>query len=126
MIRSEGIESIWRRHERLSAAIRAGVVAMGLRLFSESPSHAVTTAWLPDEIPWSQLNGKLKEEYGITVAGGQGDYAGKIFRISHLGYYDEFDAVSVIAGLERALADCGWKVEPGMGLTAVQRSLRGR
>ncbi len=124
MIRNEGLERIWLRHERLATAIRAGIVAMGLRLFSDSPSFAVTPVWVPEGISWSRLNAMLQGAYGITVAGGQGDYAGKIFRISHLGYYDELDAVSAIAGIERALVDCGWKVEPGAGLEAVQRTLR--
>lgn len=126
MIRAEGLEAIWRRHERLAMAVRAGVEAMGLRLFSDSPSFAVTPVWVPEGVTWSRLNSRLKEGYGITVAGGQGAYAGKIFRISHLGYYDELDAVSAIAGLERALADCGMKVEPGAGLAAVQRSFRSK
>jgi aspartate aminotransferase-like enzyme len=122
MIRAEGIENVWRRHARLSTAIRAGVKALGLKLFSDSPSFAVTSVWLPDGIGWKRFNDVLKNTYGVTVAGGQGDYVGRIFRISHLGHCDELDAVSAIAVLERALNDCGWRVEPGGGVRAVQQT----
>ncbi|MBI4547557.1 MAG: alanine--glyoxylate aminotransferase family protein [Ignavibacteriae bacterium] len=120
IIRSEGIENIWKRHERMAHAIRAGITALGLKLFSECPSHAVTPIWIPSGIEWTMFNQILKTKYGITVAGGQDQYAGKIFRISHLGYYDELDAISVIAGIERALHECNWKFQAGAGVKAVQ------
>ncbi len=122
MIRAEGIENVWKRHERMAHAIRAGIRAMGLRLFSDQPSFAVTPVWIPEGIDWKKFNTKLKNDYGVTVAGGQDDYTGKIFRISHLGYYDEVDMVGVIAAIERALVDCGWKCEAGAGVKAVQQS----
>jgi len=120
MIRDEGIENVWKRHERLAMAVRSGIRALGLRLFSDSPSYAVTPVWLPQGVEWKQFNSTLKKSYGITVAGGQDAYAGKIFRISHLGYYDELDMVAVIAALERTLRDCGYSFEPGAGVAAVQ------
>ncbi len=121
MIRDEGIENVWKRHERLAHAVRAGVTALGLDLFSAKPSFAVTAVRVPEGIEWKEMNTILKGRYGITVAGGQDRYSGKIFRISHLGYYDELDIVAVTAGLERALADCGWKFAPGSGVRAVQQ-----
>lgn len=122
MIREEGIENVWRRHERLSRALRAGVVSLGLTLFSRSPSFAVTPVYLPEGMEWKAFNRVLKTENGITVAGGQGEFSGKIFRISHLGYYDELDMVAVVAALERTLAALGYPFEPGAGVSAVQRS----
>ena len=127
MIRSEGIENVWRRHERMAHAVRAGVSAIGLRLFSQFPSHAVTPVWMPDGVEWKHFNKILKNTYGITVAGGQDEFAGKIFRISHLGYYDELDVVSVVAAIERALFECGWSFDVGAGLKAIQESfMRGK
>jgi len=120
MIRSEGMENIWRRHERMAGAVRAGMKAVGLKLFSDFPSYAVTPVWVPEGVEWKQFNKILKNTYGITVAGGQDAYAGKIFRISHLGYYDELDIVGVVGGIERALSDCGWKFDVGSGVKAVQ------
>ena len=122
MIRAEGIENIWRRHERLAVALREGVKAMGLRLFSDSPSYAVTPVWLPEGVDWKSFNKTVKEKYGITIAGGQEVYAGKIFRISHLGYYDELDMVTVLAALEMALAEHGFALQLGNGVRAAQAS----
>lgn len=122
MIREEGIENVWLRHERMALAVRAGIEALGLKLFSARPSYAVTAVYVPDGIEWKSFNSLLKSRYGVTVAGGQDQFKGRIFRISHLGYYDEIDIVSVIAALERALADSGWKFEPGGGVRAVQRA----
>jgi aspartate aminotransferase-like enzyme len=122
MIRAEGVENIWRRHERLATALREGIRALGLRLFSDSPSYAVTPVWVPDGVEWKKFNKILKEKYGITIAGGQEEFAGKIFRISHLGYYDELDMVAMLSALEMALAECGYSFEPGIGIRAAQAS----
>ncbi len=124
MLRAEGIENIWTRHERLANGIRAGVTALGLKLFSDSPSFAVTPVWLPAGVEWKQFNKILKSKYGITIAGGQDDYAGKIFRLSHLGYYDEFDMVTMITALEMTLKECGYVFETGKGVQAVITSFQ--
>jgi len=126
MIRAEGIENVWARHQRLASALRAGMAAIGLSLFSERPSFAVTPVWLPDGVAWSTFNRALKIDNGITVAGGQGDYAGRIFRVSHLGYYDDLDMITVVAAIERALAVAGYRFEPGAGVSATHRTLMTR
>ena len=104
----------------LAGAIRAGCEALGLRLLAKSPSNALTAVWIPPELDARRFSQTLKQEYGITVAGGQGHLKGKIFRISHLGYYDELDAVAVISALEMTLLDCGWRFETGAGVRAAQ------
>jgi aspartate aminotransferase-like enzyme len=124
MLKEEGIEQIWKRHERLASGIRAGVTALGLKLFSDSPSFAVTPVWLPAGVEWKMFNKILKSKYGITIAGGQDDFAGKIFRLSHLGYYDEFDMVTMITALEMTLKECGYAFELGAGVKAVITSFQ--
>jgi len=119
-IRAEGIEHIWNRHERMAMAMRAGVRALGMKLFSDEPSFAVTPVWVPNGLEWKSFNSILKKKYGVTVAGGQDEFTGKIFRVSHLGYYDELDIITVIAAVERTLADCGYKIKPGAGVQAAQ------
>lgn len=121
MIRSEGIEHIWRRHERLASALRDGITAIGLKLFSDTPSFAVTPVWLPEGVEWKTFNKTLKGKYGITIAGGQEQFTGKIFRISHLGYYDDLDMITVLSALEMTLHDCGYEFELGKGIGAAQR-----
>jgi aspartate aminotransferase-like enzyme len=122
-IREEGIENVWARHKRLANAIRAGVVGAGLKLFSEFPSFAVTPVWVPEGVEWKQFNKILKGKYGITIAGGQDDFTGKIFRISHLGYYDELDMITMIGALEMTLKECGHKFELGSGVKATLNAL---
>jgi serine---pyruvate transaminase len=123
MIRAEGIENVWARHKRLSTALRSGIAALGLKLFSDYPSYAVTPVWLPDGVDWKAFNKTLKIDNGITIAGGQDEYAGKIFRVSHLGYYDDLDMITVVAALERTLAAQKYKFVLGAGLAATQKSL---
>ena len=123
MITAEGIENVWARHRRLSGALRSGIEAIGLKLFSESPSFAVTPVWVPQGVEWKALNKALKIDNGITIAGGQEDYAGKIFRISHLGYYDDLDMIAVVGALERALVAQRYPFEVGAGLSATQNAL---
>lgn len=119
----EGIENVWARHQRLANAIRAGVTGCGLKLFSEFPSFAVTPVWVPEGVEWKKFNKILKGKYGITIAGGQDDFKDKIFRISHLGYYDELDMISMIGALELTLKECGYAFELGSGVKALLKSL---
>ena len=121
MIRNEGIENIWRRHERLAAGLRAGIASLGLALLSDSPSNAVTAVHLPAGAAWREFASALKAGSGLTVAGGQGEYAGKLFRIGHLGYFDEIDMITVVAAVERALAACGVRFGHGEGVAATQK-----
>jgi len=122
MIKDEGLENIWKRHEKLSKAVREGCKAIGLKLFGNPPSHAVTAVYFPDGIDKKEFQKVLKYKYGITVAGGQEHLKDKIFRISHLGYYDEIDIVGVISALEMALAEVGFdEFKLGDGVKAVQK-----
>ncbi|MBI2427982.1 MAG: alanine--glyoxylate aminotransferase family protein [Ignavibacteriales bacterium] len=123
MIVTEGIENVWARHKRLANAIRAGVSAAGLKLFSEFPSYAVTPVWVPQGVEWKKFNKILKGKYGITIAGGQDDFKDKIFRISHLGYYDELDMITMIGALELTLKECGYNFDLGSGVKGLLQSL---
>ena len=96
-----------------------------MKLFSSSPSYAVTAVWLPEGAEWRTFNNTLKLKNGITVAAGQDRYAGKIFRISHLGYYDELDMLTMVGGLERTLRMLKIPFETGAGVSAVQRAFLG-
>jgi len=118
----EGLESVWARHARLGTALRAGITGMGLELASRAPSDAVTAVKVPPGVDWKTFNKTLEGTYGIIAAGGQGAWEKKVFRISHLGYYDELDMVTVAAALERAFSDSGFAIEPGAGVAAVQAS----
>ena len=124
MMRAEGLENMFARHNRLARAARAGAQAIGLKLYpKESPSDALTAIELPAGIDGGAFNKLMREKYGITVAGGQAQLKGKIFRIAHLGYFDTFDIITGISGAEMALRDLGATVEFGKGVAAAQEIL---
>jgi aspartate aminotransferase-like enzyme len=122
MLRAEGLEKIFRRHERMSKATRAAMAAHGFRLFTDAPSHALTTVVAPDGVDTDKLVKVLRDKYGVTLVGGQDQAKGRIFRIAHLGFYDEFDICTAIVAVERGLADLGAKIEFGRGVGAAMRS----
>lgn len=119
MIVSEGVENVWKRHTRLSEGMRAGIQALNLRLFSASPSHAVTTVYLPEN--GKQFVNILKKEFGVTVIGGQDQLKDVVFRISHLGYYDEGDMLAALGAIEQTLKHIGHRFDAGSGVAAAQR-----
>jgi len=120
-IREEGIENVWARHRRLAGGLRAAVQALGLALLSDSPSDAVTAVHLPPGTDWERFRLALRSGSGVTFGGGQGEFAGKIVRIAHLGYFDELDMISAAAALERALDACGCTFDRGAGIAAAHR-----
>ena len=106
LIREEGIENIWDRHKKLSRAVREGMLALGLKLFAvENPAVVLCSVMVPDGIDGKALMKKIRDDYGISMAGGQGKMEGKIFRIGTLGYTDRFDAIMGVAAAEMALKD---------------------
>jgi aspartate aminotransferase-like enzyme len=126
MIRKEGIEAVFRRHEKLAEATRAAVKALGLELYApDSPSNAVTAVKVPDGIQGGKLKDLFFEKFGITVAGGQDQAKGKIIRIAHLGYYERLDMVMVISALEMLLKEMGYQFELGVGVKAAEELLMG-
>lgn len=118
MIKSEGIENVWKRHARLAEACRRAMKAIGCELFSKCPANTVTAVNVPAGVEGGKIVKTLREQFGIIIAGGQGHLKGKIFRFATLGYYNEFDAVSIIQGVEMALAKLGYKFESGSGVRA--------
>lgn len=124
LLQKEGLENVFKRHERLANATRAAVKALGLELFpKESPSNAVTAVCAPQGIDGQAIYKNLREKYGITAAGGQDHVKGKIFRIAHLGYADTFDVIIAIAGLEMVLKGMGHPVKLGAGVAAAEELL---
>ncbi len=83
---------------------RAGVKALGLKLFASSPGAALTAITAPTGIDSSKIVKEFRESFSAVVANGQGDMKGKLFRIAHIGYYDYLDTVGILAALEHVLA----------------------
>lgn len=122
MMREEGLPGIFRRHAKLSAGTQAAVEALGLEIFPrDQRSECVTAVRVPEGVNGKAIPDRMQDAYGVTIAGGQGELAGKIFRIGHLGYVDESDVLTAVGALESVLADLGRRVERGAGVAAAQR-----
>ncbi len=124
LMNSEGLENIFQRHMKLAEATRAAMTALGLELFApDAASDAVTSVKAPSDIDGGKLVKTMRDEYGVTIAGGQGHMKGKIFRIAHMGYISEFDVILCISCLEKVLKKMGYNFALGAGLKAAEEVL---
>ncbi len=123
-IREEGLEALFARSASYAEAFRAGMKALGLNLFApDSPSDSITAVLGPEGLDTGLIVKHLAAKYGITIAGGQDDAKGKIFRVSHMGYLDALDMITVVAAVEMTLKELGQSVELGVGVKAAQEVL---
>src|SRR5229473_5146769 len=100
---------------------RAGVKALGLKLFTSAPGAALTAVSSPAGLDSSKIVKEFRESFSAVVANGQGDMKGKLFRIAHIGYYDYLDTVGILAALEHVLAAVtDNQVEYGIAVRAAQ------
>ena len=119
-IRGLGRENLIHNAQVLADCTRHGVQALGLKLFAEVPADALTAVLAPEGVNSSDIERRMRDEFGAIVANGQGTMKGKIFRIAHLGYYDLTDMVGVIAALEMVLKGLGHSCRLGDGVSAAQ------
>lgn len=125
LMAEEGREGVFARHRRNAEGTRAAAQALGLSLLAEVPSNAVTAVIAPVGIDSGAVVKTMEKRYGVKIAGGQNQLKGKIFRLGHIGWYDEGDILRMVGAFESALIDHGWKAEPGTAAAAAQRSFRG-
>ena len=122
MLEREGLANVFKRHDRLARATRAGAEALGLGLFCKAtPSPAVTAVMAPPGVDSEQIVSAYSKTHNITIAGGQGEMKGKLFRLGHMGYAAEFDVIVALAALEQVLADLGQPVDFGAGVRGAQK-----
>jgi len=104
--------------ELMARSTREGLRALGFRILSSSPASAVTAAIPPDGVAAAELAKRLEAEFGLKVAGGQGELKNKIVRIAHLGYFDLLDVFSVLSAIELCLTKMGTEVDLGCSVRA--------
>jgi len=121
IIRSDGLENIFARHKKMADAVRASAKALGLELFAPTAaSNAVTAVKVPAGIDGEKLVKTMRDAYGVTIAGGQDELKGKVFRIAHMGFIGEFDIITGLSCLEKVLAQMGYKFTLGVGVKAAE------
>lgn len=124
LIKAETMEGMWARHKWLADATRAGMKALGLELFAQRPGNVLTAVKVPAGVDGGGVVKTLRDQFGISITGGQGDMKGKIFRVAHLGYVDRFDTIMGLAAVEMALRNQEVPVKLGAGVAAAQEILR--
>ncbi len=123
-LKEEGLENVHKRHNRLARATRAAAKALGLKMVApDAPADSATGVFLPDGIDGGKIVKSLRDDFGVTLAGGQDQWKGKVIRIAHLGYVDTFDTIIAISAIEMALKKFGHAVELGIGVAAAQEIL---
>lgn len=121
IIKQDGLEKVFLRHKKMADATRAAITALGLKLFAPTASSdVVTAAVVPANIDGEKLVKTMRDTYGVTIAGGQAELKGKVFRIAHMGFIEEFDIIAGISCLEKVLKQIGYSFEFGSGVKAAQ------
>ncbi|HED23703.1 MAG TPA: alanine--glyoxylate aminotransferase family protein [Firmicutes bacterium] len=120
LLKKEGLANVYRRHRKISKALRAGVKALGLQLIADESfaSPTVTVVLLPDELKGEEARQILREKYNIVIAPGQKKLHQNGIRIGHIGYMDLKDIIAVLTGLEGALAEKGLIDQSALGMGA--------
>jgi len=112
LIEKEGIQNVFKRCEELGEFTRQQLKTLGMELFSKAPSATLSAAYIPEGVDGEKLVKTLRDEKGVTTAGGQGHLKGKIIRISHMGAITKEDLVEGLKILEQTLQEMGSGAQP--------------
>ena len=108
MMREEGLDNIFSRHNKHKLAMSNAAKALNLELFADekylSPS---ITAIKTEEMDAEEFRKTIKNKFHILLAGGQDHLKGKIFRVGHLGYVNDRDIITVISAISHTLLSLG-------------------
>jgi alanine-glyoxylate transaminase/serine-glyoxylate transaminase/serine-pyruvate transaminase len=123
LIEAEGLPNVFARHKRIAEGIRRGVDAWGLDLVAEHRtlhSNTVTAVRVPQNVDAREVIRIAYDEFGASYGSGLGPLAGKVFRIGHLGSFNEGMALTALALAELSLTRAGALVPLGAGVAAAQ------
>jgi alanine-glyoxylate transaminase/serine-glyoxylate transaminase/serine-pyruvate transaminase len=126
MLRAEGLDAVLTRHRGHAAAAQAAVSAWGLELFAADPaerSTSLTAVRVADGDDADELRELVRSRYGLSLGGGLDRLKGKVFRIGHLGDFNDLMLCATLAGIELGLAAVGARHKGG-GVAAALDSLK--
>jgi len=110
MLHEEGLPNVFRRHERHAEAARAAVKAWGLEIVCEEPreySNSLTAVFMPERYDADQLRAIILENFDMSLGSGLSKLAGKVFRIGHLGSFNDLMLAGTLSGIEMGLQLAG-------------------
>jgi alanine-glyoxylate transaminase / serine-glyoxylate transaminase / serine-pyruvate transaminase len=125
MLSEEGLPNVFRRHQRHAEATRAAVKAWGLENVSTDPrehSSALTAVLVPDGHDADRLRKIILENFDMSLGAGLTKLAGKVFRIGHLGSFNDLSLSGTLCGVEMGLRLAGISLNSS-GITAALESL---
>jgi aspartate aminotransferase-like enzyme len=102
LMRAEGLEQLFARHQRLAQFTREGLADLDVRLLADPrfASPTVTTAYVPDGVDARALLRSLEERHAVVLAGGQGRLEGRLIRIGHMGWVDQGELAAALHALQ--------------------------
>ena len=121
MLTAEGLENVFKRHNRLASGVRAAVTAWGLENCAVDRkwySDTVTAIRVPKDIDANNVIKTAYHAYGVSLGAGLGPLNGNVFRIGHLGWLNETMVLQALGGVEMAMRDAGIRFLPGCGVGA--------
>jgi alanine-glyoxylate transaminase/serine-glyoxylate transaminase/serine-pyruvate transaminase len=127
MLEEEGLANIFARHDRHAEATRRAVRAWGLEVLCENPaeySSSLTAVMMPDGYDTDALLDLVLKKFDMSLGIGLGKLKGKIFRIGHLGNFNDLMLAGTLAGLEMGFSLAGIPFSKG-GVTAALEYLEG-
>ena len=110
MIEEEGLDNVVARHDRLAEAARRAVRAWGLDFMSAVPqehSAALTAVIMPEGHDADALRAVILDRYDVSLGSGLGKIAGKVFRIGHLGSFNDVMLIATLGAVEMGLGAAG-------------------
>ena len=128
MLLEEGLEAIFARHARHAAATRAAVRAWGLDILCQNPqeySSILTAVMMPEGHDADALRAVILDRYDMSLGAGLAKVKGRIFRIGHLGHFNDLTLMGTLSGVEMGLHDAGVPHRQG-GVAAAMDVLAGR
>ncbi len=120
MLLEEGMDNVYARHARLAEGTRKAIAAWGLSLCAEAgfESDTVSAVVVPADKDARDVISTAFHKYDISLGAGLTEVAGKVFRIGHIGDMNDVSMLGAIAGVEMALLDNGYDIQPGAGVGA--------
>ena len=116
MLLEEGLDNVFARHDRHAAATRLAVGAWGLEVLCLNPdehSSSLTAVLMPEGHDADRFRAVVLEAFDMSLGTGLGRLAGKVFRIGHLGSFNDLMLAGTLAGVEMGLARADVPHEPG-------------
>ena len=107
MLDEEGLENVFARHDRMAEATRRAIQAWGLEVLCQNPdeySSVLTAVMVPDGVDADHVRGVILDNFDMSLGTGLGKVKGKVFRIGHLGDFNELTLMGTLAGVEMGLS----------------------